>query len=77
MSRRFVSALWLVSAVFMAAGPIFGGGIAPQNQSTDANSNVVLRFDVNLVQMDVVVTASKGRRVMDLGPEDFQVFQDG
>jgi VWFA-related protein len=38
---------------------------------------MVLHFDVNLVQVDVVVTDSKGGRVPGLGAEDFEVLQDG
>lgn len=37
----------------------------------------VFRVDVNLVQVDVVVTDSKGRPVTDLTAEDFIVYQDG
>jgi len=35
-----------------------------------------LRFDVNLVQVDVVVTDSHGQRVPGLTAEDFEVLQD-
>jgi len=37
----------------------------------------VIRVSVNLVQIDAVVTDSKGRHITGLGPEDFQVFEDG
>jgi VWFA-related protein len=36
-----------------------------------------LRITVTLVQVDAVVTDSKGRHVSDLRPEDFEVLQDG
>src|SRR5579884_1021666 len=36
-----------------------------------------LHFDVNLVQVDVVVTDSHGQRVPDLKSDDFEVLQDG
>ena len=39
-------------------------------------SGVVLRFDVDLVQMDAVVTDKNGRHVPTLKPEDFVVTQD-
>ena len=42
-----------------------------------ADPGLVLRFDVNLVQVDVVVTDSKGGRAPGLGAEDFEVLQDG
>jgi VWFA-related protein len=41
------------------------------------DQGVVLRFDVDLVQVDAVVTDSTGRHVADLGQDDFQVLQDG
>lgn len=37
---------------------------------------VVLRFDVDLVQVDAVVTDARGRHVPDLSQDDFQVLQD-
>ena len=37
----------------------------------------VIRINVNLVQVDAVVTDSDGRPVTNLKPEDFEVLQDG
>jgi VWFA-related protein len=42
-----------------------------------APSGGVIRIDVNLVQVDAVVTDAKGRAVTDLTRDDFEVFQDG
>jgi VWFA-related protein len=36
----------------------------------------VIRINVNLVQVDAVVTDSKGKPVTDLRAEDFEIFQD-
>ncbi len=36
-----------------------------------------IRITVNLVQVDAVVTDTKGRQVTDLESKDFEVFQDG
>jgi VWFA-related protein len=36
-----------------------------------------LRITVTLVQIDAVVTDSNGRHIMDLGPGDFEILQDG
>src|ERR1700682_6420571 len=41
------------------------------------DTGTVLRFNVDLVQVDAVVRDSKGRYVKDLRAEDFEVFQDG
>ena len=37
----------------------------------------IIRVTVNLVQVDAVVTDSKGRQVTDLKPEDFEIVEDG
>ena len=37
----------------------------------------VVRVTVSLVQLDAVVTDSKGRHVADLTKDDFEVYQDG
>src|SRR6185436_4514852 len=40
-------------------------------------SPFVIRINVNLVQVDAIVTDSKGKPVTDLRAEDFEVLQDG
>lgn len=37
----------------------------------------VFRLSVDLVQLDAVVTDRQGRHVTTLGPDDFEVYQDG
>jgi VWFA-related protein len=37
----------------------------------------VIRISVALIQVDVVVTDKKGRHVTDLGPDDFEIREDG
>ncbi|HWB83288.1 MAG TPA: VWA domain-containing protein [Bryobacteraceae bacterium] len=46
---------------------------APQAAPPDT----VIRINVNLVQVDAVVTDAKGKPVTDLKPEDFEILQDG
>jgi len=41
------------------------------------NPRGVIRITVNLVQVDAVVTDSKGHQVTNLRPEDFEVLEDG
>jgi VWFA-related protein len=36
-----------------------------------------IRITVTLIQVDAVVTDSQGRHVTDLGPQDFEILQDG
>ncbi|HEX8143055.1 MAG TPA: VWA domain-containing protein [Pyrinomonadaceae bacterium] len=51
---------------------------SPQQQGAtgDESDDDVVRITSNLVQVDVVVTDSKGNQVTDLGPEDFEVLED-
>src|SRR5881396_605281 len=46
-------------------------------QIPDAPPDAVIRINVNLVQVDAIVTDSKDRPVTDLKAEDFIVLQDG
>jgi VWFA-related protein len=71
---------WGAAAVFISwsglllllprAAPAFGQ--APQQE----NPGGVIRITVNLVQIDAVVTDSKGRQVTDLKPDDFEILED-
>ncbi len=47
---------------------------APQTAPTQ---DLTLRFDVDLVQVDAVVTDRKGNHVADLTADEFEVLQDG
>jgi VWFA-related protein len=53
------------------AVPAFGQALQQGNPSG------VIRITVNLVQVDAVVTDSKGRQVTNLGPRDFEILEDG
>ncbi len=46
-------------------------------QTQDAPPETVIRINVNLVQVDAVVTDSKGKPVTDLTARDFEILQDG
>src|SRR5437763_1326260 len=59
----------------LAAVPMLLAAQTRPAEPTD--SGLVLRFDVDLVQMDAVVTGRDGRRVAGLKAEDFEVLQDG
>lgn len=51
---------------------------APQQTPVKkADDDDVVRITTNLVQLDAVVTDSKGRVVTDLGPEEFDILEDG
>jgi VWFA-related protein len=61
--------------------PILVGALAAQTpqsfQQRPEPSDAVIRINVNLVQVDAIVTDSKDRPVTDLKAEDFIVLQDG
>lgn len=60
-----------------------GTGVPAQTSVQDIrepgndSAGFVVRINVNLVQVDAVVTDAKGRPVTDLRAEDFEVLQDG
>ena len=56
----------------LGAGMILlGAGICQEAPDT------TIRINVNLVQLDAIVTDAKGRHVTDLVSEDFEILQDG
>ena len=50
---------------------------APESFQPPPVGQTTIRVDVNLVQVDAVVTDAKGRQVTDLNPGDFEIRQDG
>jgi VWFA-related protein len=53
-----------------SAEPVAQSGESPSPQG-------VIRITVNLVQVDAIVTDSKGRHVTNLQPSDFEILEDG
>lgn len=49
----------------------------PAPQTSQSQSDDVVRITVNLVQIDVTVVDEEGRPVTDLAPEDFEVYEEG
>jgi VWFA-related protein len=65
-------------ALFPAFAIAFAQNPAPQSgPATGASPNTMIRIDVNLVQVDAVVTDSRGRRVTNLQSPAFEILQDG
>src|SRR2546423_4190818 len=78
---KFPLPLWLLlllasSAFAQQTGPTPPPPPAPQQTSKPEDVDVV-RITTNLVQVDAVVTDSKGKLVTDLKPEEIEVFEDG
>jgi VWFA-related protein len=67
--------------MLLALIPVVLLGVRPTAQTPAAprahDERPIFRLTVSLVQLDVVVTDGKGRHVTTLGPEDFEVYQDG
>lgn len=49
----------------------------PTPSPTPVPQDDVLRVITNLVQIDIVVTDNEGRQITDLGPEDFEISENG
>ena len=67
-----LTALLFTVAIACAQDPAPRTGAA-----SGSTTNAVIRIDVNLVQVDAVVTDSKGRRVTNLPATAFEILQDG
>jgi VWFA-related protein len=60
---------WLLVVGSLSAGLV---------QAADSDSpGPVIRISVEVIQLDAVVTDKQGQHVTDLGPDDFEVLQDG
>ncbi|MGD1157428.1 MAG: VWA domain-containing protein, partial [Terriglobia bacterium] len=62
-----------IALAIFEPSPKQAAGQAPEQPSQQG----VIRITVNLVQVDAVVTDSKGRQVTNLRPEDFEILEDG
>jgi VWFA-related protein len=72
-----------LAAIFPALAIAFAQNAFAQNPAPQSGTaagaapNTVIRIDVNLVQVDAVVTDGRGRRVTDLPSAAFEILQDG
>lgn len=69
--RRIPRDLLLSGAVLLSTS------IISAQTATPAAENPVIRVDVNLRQVDLIVTDAKGNHVSDLQPTDFELLEDG
>jgi VWFA-related protein len=73
---RRLCLLALLCVCVVGARP--AGQAAPKPGTPAApDSKPIFRLTVSLVQLDAVVTDRHGRHVTTLGPDDFEVYQDG
>lgn len=67
MSKRFITLLMIVAAPLLAQQP----------QQKPSPQPFGERVDVNLVQLDAIVTDSRGNQMLGLGKDDFIVTENG
>ncbi len=66
------------TAGILVIGALFASGQQPAAPAPDSpQPEAVFTVTSTLVQVDAVVTDSKGHHITDLKPEEFQVFEDG
>ncbi|TAM82244.1 MAG: VWA domain-containing protein [Acidobacteria bacterium] len=70
MGQRYLLLAWLSIGLLIASA----AAASAQNAQSDVT---IVHITVNMVQLDVAVTDNKGRYVTGLGPENFEVFEDG
>ena len=63
--------------VFCLSLALIFAGTAPRSRAQGPDQETIIRIDVDLVQVDAVVTDSNDEPVMDLRAEEFLVLQDG
>jgi hypothetical protein len=77
-SSAFLAPILSGLNVLAAQAGAIGGSAEPVSQPGENPSpQVVIRITVNLVQVDAIVTDSKGHQVTNLQPADFTILEDG
>lgn len=71
IQRMKTAAGIFITALLASAQP------APARSPDSLPHDAIFIVTRALVQVDAVVTDSQGRRITDLAPEDFEVFEDG
>lgn len=66
---------WLAFSLLCASS--FPQVATTVSESSQEDAGFVVHINVNLVQVDAVVTDLKGKRVTDLTADDFELLQDG
>lgn len=79
--KRILPAIFLLATQLIAnvpaQQPTPTPAPAPQKPVPTSDAEDVVRITTNLVQVDAVITDSKGRIVTDLKPEEIEIFEDG
>lgn len=75
MKRSLLALTLIFNLLISVSGQSPAATPTPQQQQPDSDD--VVRITANLVQVDAVVTDSKGRLVTDLRPEEIEIREDG
>ncbi len=69
----------LLAGILILLGSLAGGTNAPAQESPPASATESFseQVDIEVVNVDVVVTDRQKRRILDLGKDDFELFVDG
>jgi VWFA-related protein len=73
MKQSLLSAALICMLLAQIAAQQTGTVPPPQTKTPDD----VVRITTNLVQIDTVVTDRRGKQIVDLRPEDFEIYEDG
>jgi VWFA-related protein len=63
--------------IFILLAQVGAQQSSPKPPPTPQTPDEVVRITTNLVQVDTVVTDRRGQQVVDLGPADFEILEDG
>ena len=75
---RNTKSIFLAAVFFFSLTAISAQQTAtPKPSPTPPDESEVVKVTTNLIQVDAIVTDSKGRQVTDLKPEDFEIYQNG
>lgn len=77
MKQSILALVLICTLLTPIAGQQSGVPAPSPPQKPSANSEDVVRITTNLVQIDAVVTDRRGQHIVDLHPEEFEVYEDG
>lgn len=77
MKQSLLISVLVCTLVSPVTGQQVGISLQRQTQTPPRGTEEVVRITTNLVQIDAVVTDRRGQQIVDLGPDEFEVYEDG